>query len=197
MRYLGGHLGTLVSALLDGQLDEPSSERAWAHVHGCALCGRQVEHEGWVKRRLATIAREGDVDAPPEQLLGSLYDLPGGHDAGPPARPGPRPGESAAWAAVRQIEGRERGRRRTGLALVGAGSVSVAVLGFASLSGATLGISGAPATTPSTALSHSGGPSATTTGFIAPVARVHGRLPAEGDREQPRRDPDPRSDLRP
>lgn len=196
MHYLGGHLGTLVSALLDGQLDGPTSERAWSHVHGCALCGRQVEHEGWVKRRLATIAQDGDGDAPPEQLLGSLYDLPGG-DARPPARPGTRPGEAAAWAAVRQIEGRARGRRRTGLALVGAGSVSVAVLGFASLSGATLGISGAPAAPPSTALTPSGGPSATTTGFIAPVARVHGRLPAEGDREQPRRDPGPRSDLRP
>lgn len=189
MRYLGGHLGTLVSALLDGQLDEPSSERAWAHVHGCALCGRQVEHEGWVKRRLATIAQDGDVEAPPEQLLGSLYDLPGGH--------GSRSEETAAWAAVRQIEGRERGRRRTGLALVGAGSVSVAVLGFATLTGSTLGISGAPTTTPSTSLTHSGVPTATTSGFIAPVARVHGRLPVAGDRTERRGAPGPRSDLRP
>lgn len=168
MRYLGGHLGTLVSALVDGQLDPPSAERAWAHVQGCALCGRQVEHEGWVKRQLASIAREEPDDAPPPGLLGSLYDLPGG---------GRDP--AAAWTAVEQIERQERSRRRTVLALAGAGSLSVAVLGLASLGGATLGISGAPDRSPSAALTDSGLPTASTTGVIAPVARVHGRLPQE------------------
>ena len=34
MWWLGGHLGAAVSALVDGQLDEESAERAWAHVAG-------------------------------------------------------------------------------------------------------------------------------------------------------------------
>ena len=30
-----GHLGTRVSALLDGQLTGADEERAWDHVHSC------------------------------------------------------------------------------------------------------------------------------------------------------------------
>jgi anti-sigma factor RsiW len=163
MRYLGGHLGTAVSALVDGQLDAASAERAWVHVHGCETCSRQVEREGWVKTQLASIP--GD-EGPPPQLLGSLYSL--GESTHPPD-------PAAAWAAVEELERRGRGRRRAGIALVGAGSVSAAVLGLASLTGSTLGIGGAPATAPSIA----------PTAVIAPVARVHGTLPldrpAEGE----------------
>lgn len=161
MRYLGGHLGVAVSALVDGQLDPASAERAWAHVHGCAPCRRHVEREGWVKTQLASMAGE---QGPPQQLLGSLYglgDVPGQSDTD----------GAAAWAAVEEIERRGRGRRRAGLALAGAGSVSVAVFGLASLTGATLGIGGAaPASAPS--LTPSPVPA-----MIAPQARVQGRLP--------------------
>jgi hypothetical protein len=130
---LGGHLGgPAVSALVDGQLDEESTEHAWSHVMGCASCRRAVEREGWVKRQLAQMAgsscAEDDV---PDRLLGSLYKLD--------------PVESetrAAWAAVGELEERSRGRRRAGLAAVGVGSVSAAVLGFTALSGSTLGIGG-------------------------------------------------------
>jgi hypothetical protein len=158
MRYLGGHLGITVSALVDGQLDAASAERAWVHVHGCQTCRRQVEREGWVKTQLASIS--GD-DGPPDQLLGSLYDLGQGMEEPDPA---------AAWAAVEELERRGRGRRRAGIALVGAGSVSAAVLGLASLTGSTLGIGGAPPA-PTSA------PSTAPTTVIAPVAHVHGRLP--------------------
>jgi anti-sigma factor RsiW len=161
MRYLGGHLGLAVSALVDGQLDPASTERAWAHVRCCPSCHRQVEREGWVKTQLA--AMPGD-SGPPAQLLGSLYGL-GRDESVPQAAP---PDPAAAWAAVEELEQRGRGRRRTGIAIAGAGSVSVAVLGLASLTGSTLGIGGAPTATPSS--------SAPTT-VIAPVARVHGRLP--------------------
>lgn len=166
MRYLGGHLGAVVSPLLDGQLDPSSTERAWAHVHGCGTCRRQVEREGWVKTRLSAMSH--DEGAPPPELLGSLYGLC--------SRP---PDGAAAWAAVAEIERRGRDRRRTGLALVGAGSVSAAVLGLATLTGTTLGIGGAPSATPASSLSRSGVPSpaTTTTAVIAPVTRVHGRLP--------------------
>lgn len=161
MRYLGGHLGVAVSALVDGQLDPTSAERAWAHVHGCMVCRRQVEREGWVKTQLATMAGE---QGPPAQLLGSLYGL--GAAPGAPDADG-----AAAWAAVEEIERRGRARRRTGIALVGAGSVSVAVLGLASLTGATLGIGGAPTSPP--ALS----PTPAPTAQIAPQPRVRGSLP--------------------
>jgi hypothetical protein len=161
MRYLAGHLGVAVSALLDGQLDPSSAERAWGHVHACDACCRQVEREGWVKTRLAGMTG-GDRGAPPQELLGSLYGLAG-----------PEPSGAAAWAAVDEIERRGRGRRRTGLAVAGAGSVSVAVLGLASLTGATLG--GGPAPAPTTALTRA--PATGSPAVVAPVARVHGRLP--------------------
>lgn len=166
MRYLGGHLGAVVSPLLDGQLDPSSAERAWSHVHGCEACRRHVEREGWVKTRLSAMTR--DEGAPPQALLGSLYGLGSADDA------------ADAWAAVAEIERRGRDRRRTGIALVGAGSVSAAVLGLATLTGSTLGIGGAPGPTPTTATARTGvvSPSSTATGMVAPVMRVHGRLPA-------------------
>lgn len=65
-----GHLGTRVSALLDGQLSEEETERAWAHVHACHLCRDAVEREGWVKTRLAGLSdRAGHA---PDRLKGSL-----------------------------------------------------------------------------------------------------------------------------
>ena len=47
-----GHLGSRVSALLDGQLPPDEAERAWGHVHSCHACRDLVEREGWVKTRL-------------------------------------------------------------------------------------------------------------------------------------------------
>jgi hypothetical protein len=167
---VGGHLGASVSALVDGQIDPATAERAWLHVMGCVRCRRLVEQEGWVKRRLA----ESGPAGPPAHLLGSLVGLdPRAADdaaAAPvPALVGdrsPRPVEEryarevdASWAAVTAIESRGRGRRRAGLAAVGVGSVSAAVLGISALGGATLGIgpgAGAgPNGTPAASLSRS------------------------------------------
>jgi hypothetical protein len=160
MWRLGGHLGSAVSALVDGQLDEETTERAWRHVVDCPPCRRLVEREGWVKRQLSEVAGTATRhEQPPARLLGSLYQL--------------EPDEvQDAWAAVEEIEARGRGRRRVGLALVGAGSVSAAVLGLSALSGTTLGIGsgGAPATS-------LGGATATPMrADVAPTAAVHGRL---------------------
>jgi predicted anti-sigma-YlaC factor YlaD len=41
-----GHLGTRVSALLDGQLAREDEDRAWEHLHSCHQCRDQVECEG-------------------------------------------------------------------------------------------------------------------------------------------------------
>lgn len=158
-RLLSGHLGSTVSALVDGQLDAEATERAWQHVGQCQPCRRLVEREGWLKRQLAHIAETPCAGAPSDRFLGSLLDLD-------PA--------AVAWAETQEIEDRSRTRRRVGIAVVGVGSVSAAVLGLSTLSGAPLGIGGGSGT-PATSI---GGSSSTPTrAVVAPRAAVHGRLP--------------------
>lgn len=65
-----GHLGSRVSALLDGQLSAAEAERAWAHVHACHVCRDAVEREGWIKTRLSHLS--GDAVDAPDRLKGSL-----------------------------------------------------------------------------------------------------------------------------
>jgi anti-sigma factor RsiW len=169
-RLLPGHLGSSVSALLDGQLDEDSAERAWQHVASCSACRRLVEHEGWVKRQLSQIAGGSRADAqqPPDQLVGSLMRLD-------PAR--------AAWASPDELADSGPSRRRVGLVLVGAGSLSAAVFGLG-VSGALSGLGGG---SPATSI---GGSHATPTratparATIAPTgvpARMRGWSPGTGD----------------
>jgi hypothetical protein len=160
MWRLGGHLGSAVSALVDGQLDDETAERAWAHVMTCPSCRRLVEREGWVKRQLAEMAG-ATPEVAPSDLLGSLYDLE------------PRPDSDPvhvrdAWAAVERLEHRSRARRRSGLAAVGVGSVSAAVLGLSTLGGAPLGIGGAPASPPATSLTRTTPTSTSTTAPAVP-----------------------------
>jgi hypothetical protein len=159
MINFGGHLGSSVSALVDGQMDPEQAERAWAHVLHCPTCRQAVEREGWVKRRLATISN----DEPPAGLLGSLYQLDP---------------TTEAWAAVDELERKGRSRRRAGLAVAGVGGVSAAVFGIATLGGAGLGIGGAPAGTPVTSLTRPSVASTPTTAVIAPAVVVQGRVPA-------------------
>ena len=100
-----GHLGSRVSALLDGQLPPAEADRAWAHVHLCHLCRDAVEREGWVKTRLSGL---GGASAP-EHLRTSLL-----HGA---AEPG------AGFSAMVPAP------RRPGLAVLGGSAAGVAVLG--------------------------------------------------------------------
>ena len=161
---LGGHLGSTVSALVDGQLDEETSERAWDHVLHCPPCRRLVEHEGWVKRQLAQIAGDPRPEEPSDRFLGSLLDLdPEAVDA------------SDAWAATGRLEDRSRSRRRVGIALVGAGSVSAAVFGLSTLTATPMGVGGS-AGTPATSIGGAGTSTTPTPAFVAPAASVHGRL---------------------
>lgn len=152
-----GHLGSSVSALVDGQLDEEATERAWTHVAHCPTCRAAVEREGWVKRQLSEMAIDGGFQ-PPEELVGSLHGLD------PMA---------VAWATVGEIERRGRGRRRAGLALVGAGSVSVAVFGLTTLGGPLVGGSA----TPAASLSRAPNTAVPVRVDLAPVGDVRGRLP--------------------
>ena len=107
------HLGSRVSALLDGQLPREEAERAWAHVHACHACRDLVEREGWIKTRLAGLSH-GSTSAP-DHLKGSLL---GPHAHSPHLDPLGR--RSRSW---------------TGLALGGA--AGVAVLGVLALGAAS------------------------------------------------------------
>lgn len=109
-----GHLGTRVSALLDGQLSAEDTERAWAHVHGCHACRDLVEREGWVKTRLAGLAFEasGTPDGLKGSLLGGLTPIP-----------------SPDYLAAE----RDHRRRQMGLVAIGGGAVGAAVMGVLAL----------------------------------------------------------------
>jgi predicted anti-sigma-YlaC factor YlaD len=157
-RLLGGHLGSSVSALLDGQLDEESTERAWQHVLHCPPCRRLVENEGWVKRQLAQISDVERADTPPDRLVGSLLGLD----------------PAAAWAAAPEPERTSRGRRRAGLVLVGAGSVTAAVFGVTTLTGSPMGIGGSHGTPASNIGGSSSRPTSPT---VSPAAVLRSRLP--------------------
>jgi hypothetical protein len=158
--FLSGHLGSTVSALVDGQLDHESTERAWQHVLACPPCRRLVENEGWVKRQLGQIAGGPRTEGPPDRLVGSLLDLD-------PA--------AVAWAETQEIEDSGRTRRRAGIALVGAGSVSAAVLGLSTLGGAPLAFTGSSGT-PASSVGGATSTSTPTRAVVAPAAAVHGRL---------------------
>jgi anti-sigma factor RsiW len=112
-----GHLGSRVSALLDGQMSPEEADRAWAHVHACHACRDLVEREGWVKTRLAGLSW-GETSTP-DHLKGSLLGSPGTVLAAPqfPTFPG-------------------RLRRNVGLVALGGGAVGAAFVGVLALGAA-------------------------------------------------------------
>jgi hypothetical protein len=158
-----GHLGTRVSALLDGQLSTADEERAWHHVHSCHQCRDAVEREGWVKTRLATMQLAGATA--PSHLKGSL--LVGG---------------IVGWSDVCDHPDlvAETRRRHLGMTGIGGGAVGAAVMGVLALGASPANAPGA-VVSPGTAsfgatLTHAittvvdGGPS--------PVQQPSGRAPA-------------------
>ena len=123
-----GHLGSRVSALLDGQLSPEETDRAWEHVHQCHACRDRVEREGWVKTRLSGLSFEVAAPSTPDGLKGSLL---GAALAGTPGD---------AYLAS------DSDRRRTtaGLAAIGGSAVGAAVMGVLVLG---VGPASAPAPT--------------------------------------------------
>lgn len=112
-----GHLGTRVSALLDGQLSPADEERAWDHVHSCHQCRDAVEREGWVKTRLAAMQLAGA--SAPSHLKGTLLDR--GIVDWP---------ELADHPALADAGAR---RRHLGMTGIGSGAVGAAVMGVLAL----------------------------------------------------------------
>jgi anti-sigma factor RsiW len=111
------HLGSRVSALLDGRLSPVEEERLWAHVHECHPCRDLVEREGWVKTQLATLSFEST--SAPEQLKSSLMGGLTCSGLTPPPFPPASP----------------RSRHR-GLVAIGGGAAGAAVVGVLALGAA-------------------------------------------------------------
>jgi hypothetical protein len=110
-----GHLGSRVSALLDGQMSPADEERAWEHVHTCYQCRDAVEREGWVKTRLASMQLAGA--SAPSHLKGTLL-VRGVVD----------------WPELTEHPALAGGRRRhLGLSGIGGGAVGAAVMGVLAL----------------------------------------------------------------
>ncbi len=122
-----GHLGTRVSALLDGRMPALEEDRWWQHVHQCHPCRDLVEREGMVKTRLAGLSL-GDASAP-DRLKDSLLM------AGP--LEAPRRPEYLVPSASRRTAGHGFGGGSFvgGMVggVIGGGAVGVAVVGLLAL----------------------------------------------------------------
>ncbi|GAA5124289.1 hypothetical protein GCM10023339_45560 [Alloalcanivorax gelatiniphagus] len=125
------HLGSRVSALLDGRLAPEEEERCWNHVHSCHSCRDLVEQEGWVKTQLAQLSLGPSQTCSPSldfksELLGRCSSL--------------QPASGPALAAP-HVTAPHRPRR--GLVAIGGGAASACVVGVLAL-----GVAGAPRVEP-------------------------------------------------
>lgn len=165
------HLGSRVSALLDGRLPAAEEERAWAHVHECHPCRDLVEREGWVKTRLAglSLADREECEAP-DRLKDSLLGC--GSALTPPRFP-------TSTTTVRA--------RHRSLVAIGGGAAGAAVFGVLAL-----GAAGSPQLERRVPVTDIIGPtqSATPTVDTASVDRPARRTPRRHQRA-------PRTDLTP
>lgn len=138
------HLGSRVSALVDGCLSPEEEERCWTHVHACHACRDLVEHEGWVKTQLAQLSL-GPAQTSHDfksSLVGRCSSL----------TPSSGPGSSLAPAAFPTSQHRSR----RGLVAIGGGAASACVVGVLAL-----GVAGSPRMEPrppATDLSRPAGP---------------------------------------
>ena len=103
-----GHLGDLMSALLDGELPRPREEAARAHLAACAACADELvavkQARSWVR------------NLPPVAAPFGFYERILLHG----------PGRQAPFAVRPSL------RRRAGMAALGAAAAAVTVLGVGS-----------------------------------------------------------------
>jgi hypothetical protein len=160
------HLGERVAALVDGELDHDSRDRAVAHLTRCEECRFAVSEQRWLKSRMRELA----ATEPSAALRSSLFEIARSRPDETDERPAvfhraepvaamslpnrsylaphvPTPGPTAdAHASVRRTTDR---RRRAGLVMAGAGSVGAAVLGLSyALGGAPESPSPSPVSPP-------------------------------------------------
>lgn len=140
------HLGSRVSALVDGCLTPEEEERCWNHVHTCHTCRDLVEHEGWVKTQLAQLSL-----GPSQTSHDFKSSLIGRGSALTPAA-----GQGSSLTPAAFATSHHRPRR--GLVAIGGGAASACVVGVLAL-----GVAGSPRVEPrppATDLSRPVGPSA-------------------------------------
>ena len=160
-----GHLGSRISAFVDGELPPSARDHALAHCDRCASCRRDVAVERWLKvqHRSMTPAE------PSAMLLGSLFAigqaaelatstdhlLPELHRSNAPLIPTPFPTTTAGsylgpvepFVASRSRSAQLSDRSRAaGLVVAGAGSVTAAVFGLAYVLGGPATAGPAPVT---------------------------------------------------
>jgi hypothetical protein len=128
------HLGSLISALIDGELGGVELDRANAHLAGCAACQSEAAQLRELKRELRTL---GDLDGA-AAITSRLLAMAG------PGCPGAEgaPGAPAGLVTARPLErrpGRRARRRRGRYAMWGAMSLVVVGVGAAAF-----GMGGSP-----------------------------------------------------
>ena len=141
------HLGSRVSALVDGRLAPDEEERCWNHVHTCHTCRDLVEHEGWVKTQLAQLSYGASRPSHDfkSALVGRCSEL------------SPDPGSLGGATSVTAGH-----RPRRGLVAIGGSAASACVVGVL-----VLGVAGSPRVEPrppATDLSRPTGPVAPSQG---------------------------------
>lgn len=142
------HLGSRVSALVDGRLAPEEEERCWNHVHACHACRDLVEHEGWVKTQLAQLSF--GPSQTPHDFKSSLV--------------GRCVRSSSALAPAQFPTSQHRSRR--GLVAIGGGAASACVVGVLAL-----GVAGAPRMEPQPPATDLSRPASPTT----PVTEIEDR----------------------
>ena len=65
------HLGERVAALVDGELDHDSRDRAVAHLTRCEECRSAVREQRWLKSRMRELA----ATEPSAALRSSLFEI--------------------------------------------------------------------------------------------------------------------------
>jgi len=166
------HLGTWVSALVDGQFGPADTERALAHVAGCRECAAELAAARQARRALSVVR---DVEPAPDltaRLIALASAPPRG--VGPPGPARARPvvplGISAYASPARALSGDVTTRRPAWFRLVAAslGCLGVVATGLFLLGDRPPIV---PTAHPAEALSMLGratGPGATAAGTLAP-----------------------------
>jgi hypothetical protein len=107
------HLGTQISALIDGELGGVELDRANAHLAGCAACRAEAAGLRQLKRELRALGELDCADAVTSRLLAMIG--PGAAGApGTAGAPGGGPGGAAVTARPLQRKPGRRARRRRG-----------------------------------------------------------------------------------
>jgi anti-sigma factor RsiW len=117
------HLGNLISALIDGELEGMELDRANAHLAGCAACQTEASALRQLKRELRTL---GDLDGA-DAMTGRLLAMIG---SGPPGARG-EPGAPVQARALERKPGRRVRRRRGRYVIWSAMSLVVVGVGAA------------------------------------------------------------------